>query len=120
VTQPEMDFSEVITPPPPSDFSSAVGEERKQRGMDQAASMNWGLLQRCREACRVAALGRADRTSTADDSSRALIAWGLSADALGNAAGSLFRGGDWEDTGRVQKSKRAVNHARANRVWRLR
>ena len=39
---------------------------------------------------------------------------------LGPAAGSLFRGKEWEFTGRFIQSTRKTNHARLLRIWRLR
>lgn len=38
---------------------------------------------------------------------------------LGNAMGSIFRGKDWEFTGRYVKSARARSHRNLLRVWRL-
>jgi hypothetical protein len=55
---------------------------------------------------------------TADDVQRVLIEQGISPHALGNAAGSLFRGGDWEWTGRRVKSARVHAHANELKVWR--
>jgi len=101
------------------DFNAAAADLRKEWGMGLAADAKKELLADCRAAVVAAALRRADRTATADDSARYLISVGLPADALGNAAGSLFRGDDWEWTGRLQNSERESNHAHSNKVWRL-
>jgi hypothetical protein len=92
---------------------------QKELGMEQAASAKNKLLAQCREACKQAALGRADRTGTADDSAAFLVSIGMAPDSLGNAAGSLFREDCWEFTGRMEPSTRASNHRHINRVWEL-
>lgn len=56
---------------------------------------------------------------TADDVQRRLILWDYDLSDLGNAAGSIFKGKEWECVG-WKKSERVSNHARAIRVWRLR
>jgi len=109
----------LIKPAAPNAFNGQNGDYRKSFGMNQAADAKKELLNECRAAVRKAALCRADRTSTADDSARYLESIGLPADALGNAAGSLFRGGDWEWTGCLKNSERESNHAHSNKVWRL-
>lgn len=121
--QPLIDWDEKIEQPPKPPvlapvFSIELGEELKQRGMKKAADAN-PFLKPCRAAVRAAALGRTDRTATADDASRYLESIGHPADLLGNAAGSLFRGGEWEWTGRLQPSMRPSRHANQNRIWRL-
>jgi hypothetical protein len=100
-----------------STFNASAGTTRKEFGMNQAAEARAELLAECRAAVLKAALGRATREATADDSARYLETIGLSADALGNAAGSLFRGRGWRKTGRMQNSSRESNHAHANCVW---
>ena len=41
-------------------------------------------------------------------------------DSIGPAAGSLFRGAEWEFTGQRVLSSRVSNHSREIKVWRLR
>lgn len=55
---------------------------------------------------------------TADDVYQALDL--LDQEALGNAAGSVFKGKDWIWTGEWRASTRVSNHGRFLRVWRLR
>ena len=57
---------------------------------------------------------------TADDVHREMIRDGYNPAELGNAAGSLFRGKDFEFRGEWQKSHRVSNRAHCNRIWRLR
>lgn len=99
-------------------FDADAAQLRKEWGMGTAADARKELLNECRAAVRKAALGRDDRTATADDSSRYLLSIGLPVDALGNAAGSLFRSG-WIFTGKYQPSTRTTNHGHSNRVWKL-
>jgi hypothetical protein len=40
-------------------------------------------------------------------------------DSIGPAAGSLFRGPEWEFTGQRVLSSRVSNHSREIKVWRL-
>ena len=98
-------------------FNRSLGMARKEYGMERAAEARAELLAQCRAAVKAAALRRADRTATADDSSRFLESIGLPAESLGNAAGSLFRGRGWRKTGQTRNSERASNNAHANFVW---
>lgn len=99
-------------------FDLNVAEILKRKGIASAENHRKDLLTLGRSYLRQAALGRVDRTATADDAARGFINDGLPCDVLGNAAGALFRGGEWEFTGRMEKSKRITNHAHRNMVWR--
>ena len=55
---------------------------------------------------------------SADDVLLALVGRGIPAEALGPAAGALFRGPEWEFSGKWEQSIRTTNHARALRLWR--
>lgn len=94
-------------------FDAAESRRRKERGMALAADAAPALLDRARSYAR--SLGRG--SVTADDVSEWLEQQGLP--DLGPAAGSLFRGSEWEFTGRFVQSTRKTNHARLLRVWRL-
>lgn len=102
-----------------SHFDLRLGQALKEAGLQAASDAKADLLALGRAYVRRAALGRADRSATADDAAVGLVAAGLPADALGNAAGALFRGRDWRFTGRWEKSSRTTNHAHQNRVWEL-
>ena len=96
----------------------ALGQALKEAGLDRVSDSRKEALFLGRVYVRRAALGRSDRTATADDAAAGFERAGLPADLLGNAAGALFRGKGWAFTGRWQKSERASNHAHQNRVWR--
>lgn len=100
-------------------FDLRLAEAMKAAGLERAETARQDVLALGKQLCREAALKRPDRTATADDAARGFVRYGLDANALGNAAGSLFRGGDWEFTGRWQSSRRVSNHGHQNRVWRL-
>lgn len=108
-TQQQLDFDRVT-------FSAPVAEKAKVQGMQSAALSKKEVLELAREACRIAARRRQDRTATADDAQEFLIGSKLE---LGNAAGSLFLGKEWEFTGEWRPSRRVSNHNHKNRVWRL-
>ena len=75
------------------------------------------VLKDARRIAKQIAMLRLDKTVTADDVNAALIRIGIT-ESLGNAAGSLFRGSEWQFTGERIKSARKTNHAREIKVWR--
>ena len=93
-------------------FDPLRGQQLKDEGMARAALARAGALADARRLAVRIALGRASQTATADDVAR-------SYPDLGPAAGSLFKGRDWVWTGEWAASRRASNHRRHNRVWRL-
>lgn len=99
-------------------FDAAEADRRKEEGRQRAAAANPWLLataQRC--ARRVAErLG----SVSMDDVALELASAGEDVSRLGNAAGSVFRGEEWEWTGQVVRSARPSTHGRMIRVWRLR
>ena len=100
-------------------FNLGLGLERKATGMDDAADARRPDLEIAREAAIAAAMSRPDKTATADDAYRGLLAAGYLASDLGPAAGCLFRGKNWTYTGRRKRSARVSNHGRAVRIWQL-
>ena len=100
-------------------FDLKLGSALRDEGSERAATVRADLLALGRKFCRDAALRRPDRTATADDASRGFLTHNLPADSLGNGAGALFRGKDWEFTGQWKASARVSNHGHQNRVWRL-
>ena len=90
----------------------------KYEGMDRAEAKAATPLEEAREIARRIALKTPDRCVSADDVGRELKRLGLPF-SLGPATGSLFRGKEWEFTGRRIKSRRTSNHAREIKVWRL-
>lgn len=99
-------------------FDAVASQQAKSAGMAQAADNKKSLLKLAREIA--VELGRTKRDVTADDVQLALVRRGISIRALGNAAGSIFRGKEWTWTGRMVKSSRVHAHANLLRVWRYR
>ena len=92
------------------------GQRRKHDGMELAADNREPLLDRIRKiAVRVAREKRSPITM--DDVREAYMEEGISADALGNAAGSVFIGKCWQKTGELESSSWPPNHGRDLRIW---
>lgn len=83
----------------------------KQQGMEEAAVKRAVLLDQAREHARRVAGTKG--TVTADDIDKSVR------EALGPAAGSIFKGGDFQFTGQRVTSKLPSNHARELKVWQL-
>jgi len=98
-------------------FDLAEAQRLKEEGMASAAANKHDLLNHARHVAKQIAMLRDSRTVTADDVSRAFVKEGIT-DSLGNAAGSIFRGKDWEFTGERVNSQRKTNHSREIKVWR--
>lgn len=97
-------------------FDAIEAREAAERGMDRAAENKASLLEFAKGVARK--LGRSRPFVTADDVQRELIETHKISDrALGNAAGSLFKGSDWECIGTC-KSERVSAHGRLIRKWR--
>lgn len=104
VQQPEFDFKR--------------GKARRDIGRDLAAAKRAELLREAQDIAVSIALGRPDHTCTADEVQGELLRRGYPTGALGNAAGSIFRGKRWQHTG-YRQSRRTKRHAGLNRVWTL-
>lgn len=99
-------------------FDAAEADRRKEEGRQRAAFARADLLL-VAQACARAVAGRLGSV-TMDDVALELSLVGEDASCLGNAAGSVFRGEEWEWTGQVVRSARPSTHGRMIRVWRLR
>src|SRR5260370_34039583 len=101
-----------------SEFDPALAERFKREAMAAAASSpaHQELLRMLRPALIVIALSRSERIATADDASRWLAEHGYEPGALGNAAGSLFRGDNWKLVG-YRPSERTSRHRNRVGVW---
>lgn len=99
--------------------SELTGEQLKERGMNRAAQNNRPILKVAKDVAIEIAESRGDRRCSMDDVQARLKQMGYSDRALGNAAGSVFRGGEWEFTGTRIKSVRPHAHANEIKVWRL-
>lgn len=98
-------------------FDAALANEAAERGIAQAAEHKRSLLKFARQVA--IGLGKQKVFVTADDVQRELAEiHNISDRALGNAAGSLFRGGNWVWTGETAKSIRVHSHGRLLRVWK--
>lgn len=102
----------------PKQMDLALGRQARDDGMALAAARRSTVLDLARRFARQVAMAREDRTCTADDVRVCLAEVGLD-EALGNAAGSVFRTPDWRFTGHWVASCSVGNHARHIRVWRL-
>lgn len=100
-------------------FDRRAAKEKKSQGMLFAAESRQDILKLAREGAQKAALSREDRTATSEDAQAYLISLGYSPEQLGNAAGSIFKDGEWAFTGGWKNSTRVSTHSRAVRVWRL-
>ena len=91
-----------------------LGERLKREGMERAADKRMVNLR----VAQFSAKSYAKRfdTCTADDATRHFTP--AQREALGNAAGSIFKGPEWVHVG-YTKSKRPSNHARVISIWRL-
>lgn len=98
-------------------FSSADGQAAKENGMLQAARNRQQLLEAAQATAK--SLSRRYGIISMDCVQEALIQAGRHPSELGNAAGSLFKGDDWQCVG-WGPSTRVSNHRRYIRLWRLR
>ena len=96
-----------------------VDRERNARdaGMLRAAEIRRGLLDLAKLIAEMIARDRGE--VCADDVQARLMELGHKPRDLGNAAGMIFRGPQWEFV-RWTKSSRAGSHRNDIRVWRLR
>tara|TARA_R110000824_G_scaffold149861_1_gene320230 strand:- start:508 stop:864 length:357 start_codon:yes stop_codon:yes gene_type:complete len=99
-------------------FDASESERLKNSGMELAAEPKNELLKIARDCASAVALA-GNGTCNADKVAQRMGWLGYSLDELGPAAGSIFKGKDWEFTGDRVNSKRITNHARELKVWRL-
>lgn len=95
------------------------GERRRDRGIALASLPRGETLTVARETAVALAQARESREASIDDVKRHMEIAGLDPSALDNAAGAVFRGSMWADTGKRIRSARAVARAREIRIWRL-
>jgi hypothetical protein len=100
-------------------FGLFAGMAARDMGIAAATESRNALVEKVRQYLRMLARERGNRCVTADDAFTYLQQIGEQERALGNAAGALFRTGEWEFTGCWTPSTRVSNHARMVRVWRL-
>jgi hypothetical protein len=95
-------------------FDAIAAREAAEQGIATAEINKRTLLDEARGIA--VELGREKRFVTADDVVRR-YSFRHPHDPLGNAAGGIFKGKEWRDTGRRVRSKRVNSHARELRVW---
>lgn len=97
-------------------FDQEKGDRLKQEGMAKAAQNNVSDLLKARQiAIRLCA---EHGEVNADDVGR-LMKKEYGVASLGPSAGSLFKGGQFEFTGKRVISHRSKNHGREIKVWRF-
>ena len=96
-------------------FNYMEAQARRNAGMAGAENGREWLLAQAQQCARQACSAFGEVTS--DDVASFMSARGLDYSALGNAAGSVFKGMEW--TGRIVRSERPSTHGRIIRVWRL-
>jgi len=96
-----------------------TGTELGRDLMAKAAKRRGRVLERARAIADRVASSNPEGIVTADQVLEGLAVEGVAAAELGNAAGSIFRGGSWECVG-WRTSERKSNHGRALRAWRKR
>ena len=99
-------------------FDAQESQRLKDEGMARAAEHEASLLSIARDCAKAVALA-GNGTCNADQVGKRMAMMEHSIDALGPAAGSIFKGGGWEFTGDRVKSQRVSNHSRELKVWRL-
>lgn len=97
-------------------FSPELSELAKEEGMHAAKVSRAKILAVAKELAEQLAIRHG--VVNIDDVQAVLIQWGHHPSELGNAAGSVFRGEQWECVGFVA-SNRVSNHTRFVRNWRL-
>jgi hypothetical protein len=98
-------------------FDPEGGKTAKRDGMELAAENRETDLDIARRVAKSLAIGHPERLCQADQVGRVLKArYGIT--SLGPAAGSIFKGREWEFTGQRVLSARTTNHARELKVWR--
>lgn len=98
-------------------FDIEAGERLRDEGMAAAAEKRVTVLELAERLAHNIAYNNG--TVTIDDVREWMDKYTTNAKDLGNAAGSIFKGKEFEFTGVWVKSRRVSNHARMVRQWRL-
>ncbi len=97
-------------------FDAAESQRHAEIGIAIASDNRSAVLMHAKSIAREIALSRMSREVTSDDVNARLTLGQHK--ALGNAAGGIFKGREWEFVGTI-KSTRIAAHARLISVWRL-
>ena len=118
---PALTPNQVETLPVPQSKSQAArlsvqtGTQLKYAGQNAAISKNSEVYRIAKDIA--VELGRNWKQVNIDMVQGVLVSRGYKAADLGNAAGAIFRGKNWKDTGNTYLSRRESNHARRITVW---
>ena len=93
-----------------------TGAQLKLQGLSRASLSRKELL--CAARMFAHAIAQKRGSVTIDDVMDAITEQGFAPEDMGNASGSVFRSTDWTCIG-WEPSRRASNHARYIRRWRL-
>lgn len=96
-------------------FDAAESRRQAEVGIGLASENNPGILAVAKKIAKEIAIERGE--VTADDVQERLMRLGYRSDALGNAAGAVFRGREWQAI-RTISSSRINAHSRLIRVWK--
>ena len=100
-------------------FSREASNAARDKGCYVAATHRHEILTVAKLTAIDIALADPARECDSDRVYAQMIKDGHDTSQLGPAAGSIFKGGKWEFTGRWKNSERVSNHSAALRVWRL-
>ena len=95
------------------------GGKRQATSCERLRCRRRELLDFARQLARVCALTHPGGLCTVDDVYDALVRLGHASGVLGNAAGSIFRGREWEVTRLRLRSRRRSSRGREIKVWHL-
>lgn len=95
-----------------------AGLAASDAGMSKALEGRNELVNQLRQHLERRALGRSNRTASADDFEPFLLSIGKTCRDLGPAAGTVFQETEWE-VAHFKPSERKSNHGRRILVWRL-
>lgn len=98
-------------------FDAIAARRLAEEGLAVAGRDKNVLLARAKQIARRIALGKFERTATMDEVHAAMQAEGIDSSKLGNAAGSTFKGTDWQFVGHI-RCQLVTSHGRFNKVWR--
>lgn len=98
-------------------FDPPTGQQAKEQARDRVERSRPHLLSLAREQAVALARRDPERTCTIDQVRAAMGRLGIGDAEFATIAGVVFRGKDWQWTGRRVRSKRAEAHANEQRVW---
>ena len=101
------------------EIKRAARRKRRRSSCERLRKRRQELLEFARQLAHACALTHPGGLCTVDDVYDALVRLGHASGALGNTAGSIFRGGEWELTRLRLRSRRRSSRGREIKVWHL-